>query len=116
MLKKVKNRNKLTKLTGKKFDSDKIRWDLLPMDALNEVAKILTFGYHKYGAHNWRGGMEWSRLYGATYRHLYQSIIGKDYDDESKLLHLAHAACNILFLIEYLLHNIGNDDRFIYKE
>ena len=31
-------------ITGKKYDQDKVRMDLLPFDSLEEIAKVLTFG------------------------------------------------------------------------
>ena len=39
---------------GRKYDGGKIRWDLLPMGALTEVAKVLTYGARKYADDNWR--------------------------------------------------------------
>ena len=39
---------------GKKYDANKPRWDLLPLDALEGAADILTFGAKKYSDHNWR--------------------------------------------------------------
>ena len=39
---------------GKKFDGDKLRFDLIPAVAEEEIAKILTFGAKKYGPDNWQ--------------------------------------------------------------
>lgn len=64
------------------------------------------------GDHNWRQNMSWSRLYAATLRHLTQWWLGQDLDSESGLPHLAHAACNLLFLIEYQYTNTKLDDRY----
>lgn len=55
---------------GVKFDSGKLRMDLLPTDALEALARILTDGADKYGARNWEKGMAWSRPYAALLRHL----------------------------------------------
>lgn len=83
---------------GLKFDADKPSLSLLPFDALEEVAKVLDFGARKYDAHNWRKGMEFSRLVSAALRHISAWNLGEDNDPESGLNHLAHAACCILFL------------------
>lgn len=85
---------------------------LLPPAGLNEVAKVLTFGANKYGAHNWRSGIQYSRLLSATMRHLNSFNSGNDLDGESGISHLAHAACNLLMLIEYQTLKLGKDDRW----
>lgn len=86
--------------------------DLLPPKALNEVAKVFAFGANKYGDHNWRGGLKWSRLAGASLRHIVAWLGGESIDPESGLNHLSHAACNILMLIEYWALDLGEDDRW----
>ena len=95
-----------------KHDSQKPRTDLLPFEALEEVSKVLSHGASKYADHNWRKGMNWSRLLGASLRHLFAWARGEDLDKESRLSHLAHAACCILFLISYTLNGSGTDDRY----
>ena len=94
-------KTEITTDKGKKFDGDKLRTDLLPVSALTELAKVLGFGAKKYGDHNWKAGIDYNRLYGATLRHLLAWWDGEDNDTESKLSHLSHAMCNIAFLIEY---------------
>ena len=86
--------------------------DLLPPKALNEVARVFSFGAEKYGDHNWRGGLKYSRLIGATLRHVTAWIAGETEDPESGINHLAHAACNILMLLEYTALDLGEDDRW----
>lgn len=95
-----------------KFDSEKAPLDLLPFHALNEVAKVLQHGKKKYAAHNWKKGTTWSRFSAASLRHLFAWNSGEDNDRESDLNHLAHAACCILFLLEYKLLGLGTDDRY----
>lgn len=96
-----------------KYDSEKIRVELLPYNALLEIAKVMTIGATKYGDNNWRKGMLWSRLYGACLRHLIAWYEGQDKDEETGLLHLAHAGCCILFLITYQLLGLGTDNRIV---
>lgn len=101
---------------GKKFDTDKLRVELLPIEPLEKIAEILTFGAKKYGERNWEKGMKWSRLFGAGTRHFWAWFKGEDYDKESGLLHLAHLGCCVLFLLEYFIKKTGTDDRPIKKE
>jgi len=97
-----------------KTDIDKPRWSLLPFKALNEIVKVLTFGAIKYEVDNWRkgNGFNYDRVFSATMRHLTSWWEGEDKDPETGLSHLAHAGCNILFLLEYELTGLGNDNRY----
>ena len=100
-------------MSGTKHDSGKVRLELLSIDALNQIAKVLTFGALKYDDHNWRGGFDWSRLYGAALRHITSHMNGENVDPESGLSHLAHAGCCLMFLLEHEVRGLGKDDRFI---
>lgn len=96
---------------GQKFDSDKLRYELLPPELLEEVARVLTFGAHKYSARNWELGMAWSRPFAALMRHMWAWWRGEDKDPETGYSHLSHAACCIAFLVSYEARNVGTDDR-----
>ena len=87
-------------LLGRKYDGEKLRWDLLPWEPTEEVVKVLTFGAKKYAPNNWKyvPGRRW-RYIGAAYRHLKAWICGEKLDVETGLHHLAHAACCLLFLL-----------------
>ncbi len=98
-------------MSGIKYDSQKPRMDLLPRAGIEEIAKVLEVGAKKYGDRNWAKGMDWGRLYAATLRHVFASLDKEDKDPESGLDHLAHAACNLLFLLEYKKKGLGNDNR-----
>lgn len=102
----------LDKLTGKKHDSGKPPMALLSPDALFEVAKVLEFGAKKYDTWNWKGGFKWSRVSSAILRHLFQWLRGEDKDPETGLSHLAHASCGLMFLLDFELNGIGEDDRY----
>jgi hypothetical protein len=98
---------------GRKFDNGKPRVSLIMMSkALLEIAKVGTMGAKKYGDHNFRNGMDWSRLADADQRHFLQYLDGELVDQESKLSHLAHHAWNAIALLEYELNGIGNNDLF----
>ncbi len=96
---------------GRKFDNDKPRTDLLPTKPLLDIAEILAFGAKKYGERNWETGMRWSRLYGAALRHLWAWFAGEENDKETGRSHLAHAACCVIFLMQYNYTKREFDDR-----
>lgn len=100
------------KLTGKKYDKEKPRTDLLPTAPLLGIAEVLGFGARKYGPHNWRGGLEYSRLIGAAMRHLLAINEGEDIDPESGRPHVDHLGCCVLFLSEQMKKGTGLDDRY----
>ena len=116
IIKKVDGKIEVEETVALKFDTDKVRMELLSVDFLTEVSKVLTFGAEKYDSHNWRKGFDWSRLYGAALRHLTSHMNGENVDGESGLSHLSHAACCLMFLIEHECRNLGNDDRYIHPQ
>ena len=89
---------------GMKYDGDKPRMDLLLSgcpNALEAVSSILTFGAKKYAAHSWQTVPQGDERYlAALLRHLTAVGKGETLDSESGMLHLAHAACNALFILE----------------
>lgn len=99
------------KIDPVKKEEGKVRTDLLPVDALFEIAKVLTFGANKHGAHSWEEGTEWSKIYGAAMRHMLDFWGCQNFDNESSLFTIAHATCNLMFLLSYQLRGLGKDDR-----
>jgi hypothetical protein len=95
-----------------KHDDNKPPMNLLSREALEQTAMVMAFGKEKYAAHNWRGGFAWSRPLSAAMRHLMAFNDGEDKDPESGLSHLAHAACCIMFLLEFEKTHKHLDDRF----
>ena len=87
-------------MQGRKDDQGKARWDLVPWEALAVVVQVLTFGAVKYAPDNWRSVPEWRRRYvAALMRHLTAWIGGERFDRETKIHHLGHAGCCVLFLL-----------------
>ncbi len=95
-----------------KFDADKLPYNLISNEALQQIAAVLKFGANKYDEHNWRSGFAWSRPLAAAMRHLHAFNDGQDCDPESGLSHLAHAACCIMFLLEFEKTHPELDDRY----
>jgi len=95
-----------------KHDQDKLRYDLIPGEFLEELAKVLTFGAKKYSDRNWeKGTFTYGRIFAALMRHLWAFWRGEELDEESNFSHLSHAACCLCFLITYRARNLGTDDR-----
>lgn len=108
---------------GLRYNSGKIRIELLPSFALQEIAKVFTYGAKKYttyhedgsiktsGDNNWKLGLEWMAVVASAKRHLELFVSGEDRDQESGELHIAHAATNLMFLLEYYRGYPQGDNR-----
>lgn len=90
--------------SGKKYDYDKLRYDLIPVNALEGVAEIMTYGASKYGSNNWQGVRPADRYFAASQRHLMSIRKGEHDDPESGLKHLDHAITSLMMYRE-LLYN-----------
>lgn len=88
---------------GLRYNNNKPKMGLLPLLATQEIAKVLTYGAIKYAPFNWTKGLSWTETLDSALRHLTLWQLGETNDRESGLKHLAHAGCNILFLITYEL-------------
>jgi hypothetical protein len=85
---------------GRKFDDNKVDWDLLPIPAVKDVIGVLMFGAKKYARGNWEHVPDAKRrYYSAALRHLTSWREGERRDEESGLRHLAHAGCCVLFIL-----------------
>lgn len=93
-------------------DRGKTRWDLMPWGALDSVARVYTWGATKYADRNWEKGIPASRMFASAMRHLIAWMAAEDKDPESNLPHLAHAAWNVLGILEFTLRGrFDVDDR-----
>lgn len=100
---------------GTKYDHTKSRVDLLSSLWLEGVGHVLAFGATKYAAHNWRKGLQSSRLMGAAFRHILAYNGGEDLDPETGLSHLLHASCCVMFAYELSITHKHLDDRYRAK-
>jgi len=90
-----------------KFDTGKLRYDLVPSEAYRGIAEVMTFGARKYKPGNWRTVDDVHRFMAAAERH-YQEFkyvmetgdCTKLYDEETKLHVLKHVLTNITFIME----------------
>lgn len=97
------NKVKLAVHPGKE-DKDKPMPSLVYRSFINAIAHVRAYGANKYGdTENWRGINDTVRRYlDAALRHLFAYAEGEYMDPESNLSHLSHAACSIMFIIEFL--------------
>jgi 5'(3')-deoxyribonucleotidase len=113
-------------MSARRYTDGKIRYELIPNEFKEALAKVYTIGAEKYtlrdekgnitedGANNWRKGLGWKQTLGAIYRHLEKFERGEDYDYDypkelldkyGPSLHLANAAWGISTLItQYKIH------------
>lgn len=96
---------------GLKFDTGKVRFDLLPVRALEGVAMVLTYGAKKYSDRNWEKGIAYGRLFRAVMGHVWAWWRGVEVDEESGLHPLDHALCDLMMLREMTFIHPELDDR-----
>lgn len=89
---------------GLKFDTNKLRFDLIPPRALEELAAVYTFGASKYADRNWEKGIKFGRIFAAIMRHLWKGWRGSEKDEETGLSHYAHAAWGCFTLFTYTFY------------
>jgi hypothetical protein len=95
---------------GRKDDTGKDRWDLLPWDATRAIVRVLTRGAEKYAPDNWKKVPDArNRYFAAAQRHMTAWWEGEELDPETGESHLAHAGCCILFLLALSFGTKGND-------
>jgi len=95
-------------MKGLKYDNGKLRWDLLPLRTIKSIVTVLTYGVKKYKPNSWQNieNAE-DRYYASLLRHLESYRSGTTIDKESKLPHIYHVFCNIMFLV-YLYDKKNN--------
>lgn len=101
---------------GVKHDSEKVRLDLIPVLPHLAVARVLTHGASKYAPWNWAKGIVYSRCIAACERHVADFKAGRYADEETGEHILAHAICELMFLLHFELSGQGAalklDDRY----
>ncbi len=101
---------------ARKFDDDKVDWSLLPIEALEQVLKVFSFGAKKYDRNNYRNGFDSNRLVAASMRHITSWQKGEDLDPESGESHLAHAVCCLTMMMTNLHEGVLVDSRYKKEE
>lgn len=107
------NNPKNADTVGLRFNAGKNAFDLLPPQAMWELAKVYTAGAEKYEPQNWRKGMRFGICIGAAFRHIFKWMSGEKIDEETGCHHLAMVAWNCLAIVQWEHDGVGEDDRFI---
>lgn len=83
-----------------KADQGKLRYDLIPVTALEGIAEIFTYGSKKYDEFNWYKSLQPMRYYAAAMRHIMACQSGQKIDPESGLKHIDHAIVSLIMYRE----------------
>lgn len=82
------------------FKDDKLRWDLLPLEEIEEVVRVLHAGAKKYGPNRWQNLPDaYNRYKAAMFRHLIEVEKGNAVDEDTGCLHIAQVVTNALFML-----------------
>lgn len=98
-------------MSGRKDDTGKHRYDLIPAGPLDELARAYTIGAAKYGDRNWEQGIAFSRLFAAMQRHAWAFWSGEDESDDDGQHHLAAVAWCAFAMLELSITRPDCDDR-----
>lgn len=89
----------------------KLMWELLPLDVIEEVVRVYTFGARKYGPDKWQNLEDgYNRYKAALLRHLTLIDQGQHFDPESGLLHASQVAWNAIALCYFEMKEHGKGD------
>lgn len=87
---------------GLKYDDNKPRWDLLPLEEIADVVDVYTAGAAKYGPNNWKHLEDgYDRFKAALFRHLLAHERGETNDPETGCKHLAQVVWNAIAMLYY---------------
>lgn len=99
---------------GRKFDGGKLRYDLVPVLAYEEVTKVLTAGSLKYDDNNWQKVPKGRQRYlAAALRHIQDYRKGNVIDDGeggTGTHTLANAITDLMFILEKDLQGWPDED------
>lgn len=96
---------------GLRYAEGKLRWDLIPPEAMFELAFLYQNGANKYAERNWERGMSWMTCFRAILSHSFKWLMGAEYDEEMKVHHMTCVAWNAMALVTYAYRGIGQDNR-----
>lgn len=100
---------------GRKDDAGKLRYDLMPPEALQELARVYTIGAAKYADRNWEKGIKYGRIYAALMRHLEAWRQGEDKDPVDGQYHLSSVLWCAAALLTFELRGQTDLDDLTYR-
>jgi hypothetical protein len=96
--------------TGGKKRTKPLRYDLIPVAPMAEVALLYGLGARLYESRNWERGYDWSLSYAALQRHLHMFWGGEEWDVDGAH-HLAAVIFHACALMEFTRTHPELDDR-----
>lgn len=82
------------------FLDNKPRWDLLPLQEIEDLVKVYTAGAKKYAPNNWQKlDNGYQRYKAALFRHLLAYEKGEKIDPDTKCMHLAQVVWNAVAML-----------------
>lgn len=98
------------------------RFDLIPVGAMQELARLYGNGAIKYDDRNWEKGYEWSKSYAALQRHAHLFWGGEEYDnhkptclstcvEHTEAHHMTAVAWHAFVLVEFTKTHPEFDNR-----
>ncbi len=112
---------------AKRDNKGKLRYDLLPPEAIEVIVKIYTNGAKKHSefdadgnmtfdaSNNWRKGQKWMDAIASVKRHIAAFERGEDYDPDPSMggntFHLASACWNLMSLLVFYRTHPELDNR-----
>ena len=91
---------------GIKDVEGKLRFDLIPPEAMVEIAKVFTEGSARYGDRNWEKGIPVDECVAAIERHLMRFKLGQDFNPKTECHEAAHMAFWCMVLISQFYKSI----------
>lgn len=88
---------------GARYNTGKMRPDLIPPQVLIELAEHYAYGANKYNPNNWMKGFPYSETYASLTRHLFAWWAGERNDPESGRHHLVAVIWNAVTLLYFEL-------------
>ena len=93
---------------------DKLRWELLPLEDLEDIVRVYTAGAKKYGPNTWQNLPDgYNRYKAALLRHLVEYDKGNKIDEETGCRHLAAVAWNAIAMLHIAKQNMKNNENTI---
>lgn len=85
---------------------DKLMWELLPLELIEEIVKVYTAGAKKYGPNKWQNlDNGYERYKAAAFRHILEYEKGHEFDEETGCRHLAQAAWNLIACLHFSMQH-----------
>lgn len=85
---------------------DKLMWELLPLEDVEDIVRVYTAGAKKYGPDQWQNLPDGIRRYkAALLRHLVEFDKGHEIDQETGCRHLAQVAWNAIAMLHISKYN-----------